>query len=91
MTQHEYRIVGHKRSGGQETIYTGFDWGTVSDTMPNNGDPDPVYGRADLYEDGRLIETSETSLLGSAKTGSSLLSWLILVALIVLIVLAFLH
>jgi hypothetical protein len=89
--KHEYRIVGHQRDGRKKTLYIGTDWSVVSDTMPNNGDPDSVYGRAELYEDGRLIEASETSLPGSAKTGSPLLSWLIFIGLVVLLVLVFLH
>jgi hypothetical protein len=60
--RHEYRIVGYTRDGGQEEIYAGADWSTVSDMMPNNGDLDRKYARMKLYEDGKLIETSETSL-----------------------------
>ena len=59
--RHTYRIVGHKRGGGMQEVYSGSDWSTVSDEMVNNGDPDPDYGRMELYEDGQLIETAETS------------------------------
>jgi hypothetical protein len=89
--KHEYRIIGYKRSSGQETLYLGTDYACVSDTMPNNGDSDAVYGRIELYEDGQLVETSKTSLPESAKTDSPLVSWLILIGLIVLMALAFLH
>ena len=52
----EYRIVGHLRSGGNETIYKGTDYSNVSDMMPNRDEPDDRYGRVQLYENGVLVE-----------------------------------
>jgi len=74
MKKHSYRIVGHKRGGGTQEVYSGTDWSTVSSEMVNNGDPDSVYGRMELYQDGQLVETAETSL-PERKRGP--LSWLL--------------
>jgi hypothetical protein len=72
--KHSYRIVGYKRGGGTQEVYNGTDWSMVSDEMANNGDPDPNYGRMELYQDGQLVETAETSL---PERRRGLLSWLL--------------
>lgn len=53
---HDWRIVGHLRTGGTETIYEGRDYCNVSDMMPNPGEPDEKYGRVQLFQDGVLVE-----------------------------------
>jgi len=60
----QYKVIGHKRGGGQEVIYEGPDWSNVSDMMPNQGEPDKKYSKAELYENGQLVESNETSAPG---------------------------